>query len=140
MSRIEVDLRRRMGGGSKRRHIGAAADPDAMLARIQLPFRIGLPSRRMSSVAAQWRLSPACQTHLSGAMVRRDCAGRMPGRSSPTRPSWWSLRMQHLGGGEGESEDGDVIFLAEGLGGRGDGFGGLRGNCAGAVEAEELAS
>ncbi len=36
-------------------------------------------------------------------------------------------------------EDGDVVFLAVGLGGGGDGFSGLRADVAGAVEAEKLA-
>ena len=38
-----------------------------------------------------------------------------------------------------DCEHGDVIFLAEGLRGGGDGVGGLRADIAGCVEAEKLA-
>jgi hypothetical protein len=44
--------------------------------------------------------------------------------------------MEHLGGGEPNSEDTDIVFLAEGLGGAGDRFGRLGADGAGAVEAE----
>ena len=47
--------------------------------------------------------------------------------------------MEHLRRGEGEGEDGDVVLLAVGLGGAGDGFSGLGADGLGAVEAEELA-
>lgn len=43
------------------------------------------------------------------------------------------------GGDELEGEDGDIVFLAELLGGAGDGFSGLGSQVASAVEAEELA-
>ena len=43
------------------------------------------------------------------------------------------------GRGKSEGDDGDVVFLAEALGGVGDGGGGLSAEAAGAVEAEELA-
>lgn len=41
--------------------------------------------------------------------------------------------------GEGEGEDGDVVFLAEALCGLGDGVRGAAADLTGAVEAEELA-
>jgi hypothetical protein len=50
-----------------------------------------------------------------------------------------SLRMEHLGRGEGERKNGDVVLLAEGLCSLGDGFGGLAADGGSAVEAEELA-
>ena len=46
--------------------------------------------------------------------------------------------MSDLNGSEGEGEDGDVVFLAEGLCGVGDGFSGLGADGGGAVEAEEF--
>src|SRR6185437_13538431 len=50
-----------------------------------------------------------------------------------------SLRMEDLSGGVLQSEHGDVVFLAELLGGFGDGVGGLGAYLSSAVEAEELA-
>jgi hypothetical protein len=47
--------------------------------------------------------------------------------------------MGDLGGGEGEGEDCDVVFLAELLGGGCDALCGLGADGGGAVEAKELA-
>ena len=48
--------------------------------------------------------------------------------------------MQHLSGGVGDGEDGDIVLLAEGLGYAGDLCGRSGAEVAGAVEAEELAA
>ena len=47
---------------------------------------------------------------------------------------WWPV-----GSGAGDGEDGDVVFLAEALGGVGDVGGGEAGEVGEAVEAEEFA-
>ena len=44
--------------------------------------------------------------------------------------------MQHFGGGKDEGEDGDIVFLAEGLCGTGYGFGGLEGEHGSAFETK----
>ena len=48
--------------------------------------------------------------------------------------------MPHLGSGEGEGKDGDVVFLAKLLCSAGDFFGRAAGDFLGAVEAVEFAA